>query len=353
MISTPRTGTDAGVNARGATRIIGAMAVFTVAALFVGCSCPNESPPDGLTPVKREDGRLVIEGGPVRVPGASTTTVEFTRSRRPSPAVTLTVVGRAGKPGRSVVAIVDTGSDDVMRLSETARRDIKPWVWKESVGKVRVWALGQGGVTLGACESVTLGDATLRGVPVELSGPASTGAEPFSSIGIGFLRLWRFAAFDWRRSQLTLADDVPGAHGEDVSFRWWHPLAKSETHPFMVIEARIGDQPLDFMLDTGFEADIALASSLSCKPPWKGALDMQGGGLARTASDAKPVRMYRLSRPFTLGGRTFERLTVLVFEDSSAPPGAEMLPIIGAPLLRRFSSVSIDFEARRVTLAAD
>jgi len=330
------------------SRLLAAMAVIAAAAIFLGACASRQ---DYVLPANL---RLNIEGRPL-VEGPEAT-VLLLETRSQMPVVKLEI---AGPWGHAVwaPALVDTGAMMYMDLPHFLARRARPWVWLGSVGRVRTWSFGEERTSLGVLEGVSIGDTRLSHMPVNLSPKRSE--RPGAILGISALSLFDSVGFDWERGTMTLRRRPPGpvetlddprSEPGCVPFRWWHPMG-GETNRgrgYVVVDGAVGAHKVDLWIDTGCGGDLVLPRSLAQGEPWASALEENGSIKLFSATGTTTAGRFKLRGRLTIGGESFTDLLVAVFDDSTLPPGATALPILGTPLLRKFARVTIDFANERV-----
>jgi predicted aspartyl protease len=276
------------------------------------------------------------------------------------PIVELQIVGTHGHSS-STRALVDTGAFMYMALPHAMAENARPWIWQDSVGRVRTWSFGKESGSLGVMTRVDIGASRLSHVPINVA-PKSSNL-PGTILGLSALSLFDSLELDWARGSLTLLRHEPGSTAScaDLStapgvvpFRWWHPRgdAAGRENGGVAIGGKVAGSDVELLVDTGCGGDLVLPRGLAAKEPWVSALEEDGSINIISATGTSKARRFKLRRPISIGGESFTDLLVAVFDDSMLPPGATALPILGAPVLRRFERVTIDFANERVILDA-
>jgi hypothetical protein len=306
--------------------------------------------------VRTEQQRYVIDGNPViEASGDDAIVVPLDLKSRPSPVVQLELTGTEGARPLTVRAVVDTGGQDWLMLDGSAVALIRPWVWPESRGRVKSWAMGRIGRSWAVCNRVRIGNALYHYVPASIpdsdANPAKGGGSV--SLGMNFLRTWACVRFDWQGGRLVLMPRgkeclsiSPGA--VDVPYELWHPMGHHD-EGFVSVDVTLeGCAPVKAVVDTGMEVDFALPASLLGETSWRSRLQLLDSVQVVSASGRHDAGVYWLSSALHLGAQSFSGVRVLVFDDSNRPEGSEVRPLVGVTLLRHFAAVTFDFSSGSV-----
>lgn len=272
------------------------------------------------------------------------------------PVIRLLLRGPRSESASCERVIVDTGGLLHLSMSSGATARVRPWVWQESVGRVRQWSIQQGAGSLGVLPSIDLGGIQLLDVPVLL--PPPHGTREVSTLGIAALAKFEAVEFDWGQSTLTLRRTVECAEsgvgtptGACVeAFRWWHPIDNVATRGggFVVVQGRIGRESVPLLFDTACGADLLLPRSVATTPPWRDVVEQTGSIQIHSPTGATCAERQRFTGNLSIGGAELTNLLVVVFDDSTLPPGAAAVPILGAPAMRRFERVTFHFDVEQV-----
>lgn len=333
-------------------RVAEAVLLSVAVISFAACSLqPRYALPNNL--------RLAIEGRPI-VDGSEETVLQLDASA-PLPVVRLKLGGPFGGAAQAC-ALIDTGALLYLDLPSSLAERVRPWVWRDSVGRVRTWSFGEGAASLGVLSHVDLGNARLSHVPVIVS-PQN---RRFTTLilGIQAMTLFESVEFDWDRSQLTLrrASLAPpqscrplSPTPDRVSIRWWHPMggAVGRDRGYITIPAVVAGLDTQVLLDTGCGGDLLVPQSVVTQEPWASCLEDGGFINVYGANNTVLTKRMMFRGEFRLGGHAFTNLVVAVFDDSVLPPGASPIAVVGVPLLRRFQNVVFDFANETVIFARD
>jgi len=88
--------------------------------------------------------------------------------------------------------------------------------------------------------------------------------------------------------------------------------------------------------------------SLASQEPWVSRLEDNGSIKMYGMNATVTAKRCRLRGELRVGAESLRDVVVAVYDDSAEPSGSTALPIIGAPLLRRFDRVTFDFAGERV-----
>ncbi len=214
----------------------------------------------GCTPNRYElpsNPRLEVEGRPV-VKGPPTARLTLL-PRRSLPVVKIRVRGPFGE-AVWIDALIDTGALSYMDIPRTVSDIVKPWVWQDSVGRVRTWSLGRGTAALGVLESIQIGTIDLVDVPVIISPDSINGGGAI--LGMQALAVFDVVQFDWALNQVVLCHGLPEPSsrsgestgpGQRTPIRWWSPTDRlvGRDRGYAVISLSIDDQAFEAWIDTG------------------------------------------------------------------------------------------------------
>jgi hypothetical protein len=117
----------------------------------------------------------------------------------------------------------------------------------------------------------------------------------------------------------------------------------------VVVDAVANGHSVEVLLDTGSNFDLVLPRSATVREPWASALQCQSLIRLHNATGAHLSNRYTFIGGFELGDRIIRDLQVVDIDDTTLPPEARLLPIVGTPLLRRFESVMFNFAEEVVT----
>ena len=257
----------------------------------------------------------------------------------------LIVVAARFNGSEPIDCALDTGASHAMLLPEVgARLGVKVEQTREAKG-----AGGAVIVQIGTAESVALGDAVARDVPILMSPElqrigAAIGLPLGGNLGHSFLGRYRLTV-DYERRTLTLRtpDEPPDgtAARAELPFTLAHPAK-----PLILLPVEVDGQPFRFALDTGASTTV-ISPEVARRCDVQGASmpTMTGGGGAVAASAAVigslaigPVRVSRV------------RVAVAEFlEPLARAVGAPLDGIIGTNVLRRFR-VTIDYPGKTLRL---
>lgn len=214
-------------------------------------------------------------------------------------------------------------------------------------------ATGAGGhveVDLGMAETLALGEAEVRDVPVAITDELSrigqaVGAAIEGDVGYGFLRHFRLT-IDYVRSQLTIfrGGEAPAgaAAPEEVPFR----LA-GEKKSLVLVSARVGGEgPFTFAVDTGASTTVVSPELARGLPIGNGrpATMLGGGGKVAALSGTLPSVGVGEVESRDLGAVIGPFLGPL-----SEVVGTRLDGILGYNFLRQFR-VTFDYPAERLGL---
>jgi predicted aspartyl protease len=241
--------------------------------------------------------------------------------------------------------VLDTGASHAMLLPEVAARlGVRVEETRQAQGAggpVEVW--------IGTADTIALGDAVVRSVPLLMSPDLerigrAVGARIDGNIGHGFLRHFRVTV-DYERQSLTLcspdepADSRPAR--AELPFRLAHPAK-----PLIVLPVKANGHDFQFALDTGASITvISPEAARRCGVEGVAMPSMTGGGGAvpSAAGTLKSLAIDRVSISRV-------RVAIADFVGMLARvTGAPMDGIIGTNVLRRFR-VTIDYPAERLVL---
>ncbi|HTO88506.1 MAG TPA: aspartyl protease family protein [Thermoanaerobaculia bacterium] len=242
--------------------------------------------------------------------------------------------------------ILDTGAGSCLLSPALASRASVSVTSRET-------ATGAGGrldVDLGTAETLALGGAEVRDVPVAITDELSrigqvVGAAIEGDVGYGFLRHFRLT-IDYVRSRLTIfrGGEAPAGEAapEEVPFR----LA-GEKEPLVLVSARIGSGgPFTFAVDTGASTtvvsrelgrDLGIANGRTARM-------LGGGGHVAGLWGALPTVEVGPTRSHNLGAVVGPFLGPL-----SEVVGTRLDGILGYNFLRQFR-VTFDYPAERLGL---
>lgn len=330
------------------SRLLAAAAVIAPAAIYLSCCASRQDYvlPDNL--------RLKIDGRPL-VEGPTATTLPLAADSQ-VPLAELEFSGPDGKRAHAR-ALIDTGAFMYLALPHATAKQAGPWVWEDSVGRVRTWSFGEESGSLGVLSRVNIGESCLSHVPINVASKSSK--LPGTILGLPALTLFDSLELDWTRGSVTLLRHEPGSAGaqadpssgpEGVPFRWWHPRggAAGRDNGGVVIDGMVAGTNVELLVDTGCGGDLVLPRSLAQSEPWTSSLVAGGAISIYSATGITKADRFEFRSNLRIGSESFTNLLVAVFDDSILPPGASVLPIIGTPLLRRFERVTIDFDNERM-----
>jgi predicted aspartyl protease len=248
---------------------------------------------------------------------------------------------------RPVPFILDTGAGSCLLSPALASRASVSVTSRET-------ATGAGGhleVELGTAETLALGEAEVRDVPVAITDELSrigqvVGAAIEGDVGYGFLRHFRLT-IDYVRSRLTIfrGGEAPAGEAapEEVPFR----LA-GEKKPLVLVSTRVGGEgPFTFAVDTGASTTVVSPELARSFPIGNGrpATMMGGGGKVAGLSGTIPSIGVGQGESRDLGAVIGPFLGPL-----SEVVGTRLDGILGYNFLRQFR-VTLDYPAGRLGLS--
>jgi predicted aspartyl protease len=240
---------------------------------------------------------------------------------------------------------LDTGASHAILLPEEAARvRISLEAARQAEG-----AAGPIEVRTGRADSIALGDAVARDVPVLVTSDLARISEAIGlrlggNIGYSFLERFRVTV-DYQEQRLILSspDEPAPTHAARAAlpFTLAHP-----SKPLILLPVRVHDRPYQFALDTGASTTvISPAVARECRVETRAMPGMTGGGGVVAASaavlDSLEIDRVRVSRV---------RVAVAEFlEPLGQAIGARLDGIIGTNVLRRFR-VTVDYPAKQLRL---
>jgi hypothetical protein len=304
-----------------------------------------------------------VAGGDAQLKGDATVRVPLFapiragNGRVRSPIVMCEVVGQPSTPAVSTAVVLDTGASCALTLTVPDRQRIDPWTWPGADASTRVAALVTGRRTPAIVHDLSIGSAGAMDIPAEVEVPLrNSGGHSLSIMGLALLSKWSFMELDMEHNVVLLGQS--SATEADQTFEWidgaWRgfdgaPNAKHPDRRWLTCAVSVGGTGCELMVDTGGQLDIVLPASVAGRHPWKSALVPDGTMHVAHSDQILKLRRYILAVPVDLGSARFERLSVLVFDDSRLPAWAVEIPgVLGIGVLARFNRVRFDFERARI-----
>ncbi|MBX3404694.1 MAG: aspartyl protease family protein, partial [Phycisphaeraceae bacterium] len=271
--------------------------------------------------------QLAIEGRPV-VDGPGTTVLRL-GARSNAPYAEVCLAGPFGHTAR-VMALVDTGALLYMDLPWPLAERVRPWIWRDSIGRVRTWSFGEGAASLGVLDHIDLGDIRLSHVPVLVSPRNRRFGDAI--LGIQALAMFDSVECEWQEERLVLhrtrveptAAGAPRSGGRvSVPLEWWQPVgdAASRDRGYVTVLATVHGHQCRVLLDTGYEGDLLLPNSLAAQEPWVSCLEDAGAINVHGANNTMLTKRVTLRADFLFGGQSFANLLVAVFDEEPLTNG--------------------------------
>jgi len=246
------------------------------------------------------------------------------------------VAVRATLNGREMRLVLDTGASHVLLSPEAAK---SAGIRKGAKLKFSAFGDGRGSAWRGVCDSVEVGPAVAKTVPVAIM-PIPSPLQGDGLLGLSFLEQFTFG-LDHEQKRIWFA---PRGNTNLVAGASSVPL--QETAPILVVDAEVDGIPARLIVDTGGGQSLVLQSWFvekhQLRERYPKRLDTITGIGLLGRMHAEIVRL----RTLRLGDYTVTNVFA-EFEPDAKSLSGPFAGVVGAPFLRRFN-LTFDVAGRQL-----
>jgi predicted aspartyl protease len=255
----------------------------------------------------------------------------FVRVRSMSPHIEMTLC-----QSDKVITLIDTGSERGL------------WTFHpQRVVACSVPLPSEDDSALYVADRVMLGGLVLRNVEVsDAAAMPSNMQQADFAIGMALLSEFPAVAFDWKNSQFLIGkttNDPQVASIDVFAMKRWR-----DDSPIVTIPIDIAEQRLEAAIDTGFTMDLAVGTTLYRSANLEKLVSTMRAIEMPTTRGMQSAQFGVLRVACVIGARAHDEVTLLVLPDDDSPDYEQYPVIIGAGLLRRYESLTLDFTHQRI-----